>query len=105
MKKVVTDRHSVRAFTGAPIEEGVMEEILGYSLVCVWDLIDRQRCPSSMNAQPYRMILVRDQEKKEELATMMEAGNDVAVKTSGATVIICADQRTGPNMIGNEQSL
>lgn len=41
MKKVVTDRHSVRAFTGAPIEEGVMEEILGYSLVCVWDLIDR----------------------------------------------------------------
>lgn len=41
MKKVVTDRHSVRAFTGAPIEDGIMEEILGYSLVYLVFLIDR----------------------------------------------------------------
>lgn len=33
MKKVIANRHSVRVFTGEPIEEGVMEEILGYSLV------------------------------------------------------------------------
>lgn len=33
MKKVIAERHSVRVFTGEPIEEGVMEEILGYSLV------------------------------------------------------------------------
>lgn len=46
-----------------------------------------------MNTQPYKMILVRDQDKKEALAAFMEAGNDVTVKTSGATVIICSDQR------------
>ena len=33
MKKIVEDRHSVRKFTGEPIEKGVMEEILGYALV------------------------------------------------------------------------
>ena len=33
LKKVVLDRHTVRVFTNEPIENGVMEEILGYSLV------------------------------------------------------------------------
>ena len=33
LKKVVLDRHTVRVFTNTPIENGVMEEILGYSLV------------------------------------------------------------------------
>lgn len=33
MKKIVEDRHSVRKFTGEPIEKGLMEEILGYALV------------------------------------------------------------------------
>lgn len=33
VKKVTEDRHSVRAFDGKPIEDGVLEEILGYSLV------------------------------------------------------------------------
>lgn len=36
MKKVIAERHSVRVFSGEPIEEGVMEEILGYSLVFVY---------------------------------------------------------------------
>ena len=44
-----------------------------------------------MNTQPYKMILVRDQDKKEELAKSLEAGNDETVKSSGATVIICSD--------------
>lgn len=33
LKKITEDRHSVRAFDGKPIEDGVLEEILGYSLV------------------------------------------------------------------------
>ena len=33
MKKVIDDRNSVRVFSGKKIEEGVLEEILGYSLV------------------------------------------------------------------------
>ncbi len=33
MKKVIDDRNSVRVFNGKKIEEGVLEEILGYSLV------------------------------------------------------------------------
>ena len=33
MKKVIDDRNSTRLFNGKKIEEGVLEEILGYSLV------------------------------------------------------------------------
>lgn len=33
MQKVINDRDSVRVFNGKKIEEGVLEEILGYSLV------------------------------------------------------------------------
>lgn len=47
-----------------------------------------------MNTQPYKMILVRDQEKKEALAQYMEGGNSNTVKSSGALVVVCADQRS-----------
>ena len=33
MQKVINDRDSVRVFNGKKIEEGVLEEIRGYSLV------------------------------------------------------------------------
>ncbi|KAK8831542.1 hypothetical protein WA577_000626 [Blastocystis sp. JDR] len=82
MKKVIDDRNSVRVFNGKKIEEGVLEEILGYSL----------RCPTSMNTQPYKTIVIRDQEKKEGLSRCMESGNDLTVRTSGATVVVLADQ-------------
>lgn len=46
-----------------------------------------------MNTQPYKMVLIRDQEKKEALAQYVEGGNAASVKTSGALVVVCADQR------------
>ncbi|KNB44117.1 nitroreductase family protein [Blastocystis sp. subtype 4] len=82
MKKIVEDRHSVRVFKKQEIPENVLETILGYSL----------RCPTSMNTQPFKMILVRDEEKKEQLACCMDEGNDMTVRTSAATVVVCADQ-------------
>ena len=45
-----------------------------------------------MNAQPFKAIVVRDQEKKEGLAKCMESSNGETVRTSGATVVILADQ-------------
>lgn len=33
LKSVVLTRESVRAFSGEPLEKGVLEEILGYALV------------------------------------------------------------------------
>ena len=81
VKKVTEDRHSVRAFDGKPIEDGVLEEILGYSL----------RCPTSLNVQPYKLVVVRDQEKKSQLARAMDAGNDNTVRSSSATIIVLSD--------------
>ena len=82
MKKVVEDRHSVRVFTKQDIPEDILGEIMGYSL----------RCPTSMNTQPFKMVLIRDKEKKDQLACCMDEGNDTTVRTSSATVIVCADQ-------------
>ncbi|KAK8805204.1 hypothetical protein WA538_001632 [Blastocystis sp. DL] len=82
MKQVVEDRHSVRVFANQQLPEGVLETILGYSL----------RCPTSMNTQPFKMIVVRDSEQKENLAACMDSGNDTTVRTSAATVVVCADQ-------------
>ena len=45
-----------------------------------------------MNTQPFKMIVVRDSEQKENLAACMDSGNDTTVRTSAATVIVCADQ-------------
>lgn len=33
LKKVVLTRESIKAFNGQPLDEGVLEEILGYALV------------------------------------------------------------------------
>ena len=45
-----------------------------------------------MNTQPYKMVVIRDEEKLNALAECMEEGNNTTVKTSAATVIVCADQ-------------
>lgn len=92
MKQVVEDRHSVRAFANQQLPEGVLETILGYSLVGFVSFCYSQRCPTSMNTQPFKMIVVRDSEQKENLAACMDSGNDTTVRTSAATVIVCADQ-------------
>ena len=92
MKQVVEDRHSVRVFANQQLPEGVLETILGYSLVGFVCPSYLQRCPSSMNTQPFKMIVVRDSEQKENLAACMDSGNDTTVRTSAATVVVCADQ-------------
>lgn len=45
-----------------------------------------------MNTQPYKMVVIRDEDKLNALAECMEEGNNTTVKTSAATVIVCADQ-------------
>lgn len=92
MKQVVEDRHSVRVFANQQLPEGVLETILGYSLVEFVCPVYLQRCPTSMNTQPFKMIVVRDSEQKENLAACMDSGNDTTVRTSAATVVVCADQ-------------
>ena len=50
-----------------------------------------QRAPSSFNAQPYRMVVVRDGTVKEQLAAAMLGGNQGKVASAGATVVFAAD--------------
>ena len=91
LKSVVFTRESIRAFNNDPLEKGVLETILGFSLVLTCISINIQRTPTSMNLQPYRIIIVRDVEKKELLASCMSEKNHPKVENAGASLIICSD--------------
>ena len=45
-----------------------------------------------MNTQPYKMVVIRDGDKLEALSECVEKNNAAAIRTSAATVIVCADQ-------------
>ena len=47
-----------------------------------------------MNLQPYRMIIVRDSDRKDALADCMSQKNILKIRNSGASSIICSDMGT-----------
>ncbi|KNB45102.1 nitroreductase [Blastocystis sp. subtype 4] len=81
LKTVVISRQSIREFSNKQIAPGVLETILGYSL----------RTPTSMNLQPYRMILVRDSSIKEKLANCMSQKNAPVVREADVSIIMCSE--------------
>lgn len=44
-----------------------------------------------MNLQPYRVIVVRDEDVKQQLATCMSEHNTPKVLNAGASLIVCSD--------------
>lgn len=91
LRTVVISRQSIREFNNKQIAPGVLETILGYSLVCIVFEYEWQRTPTSMNLQPYRMILVRDSAVKEKLADCMSCKNAPIVRESSASIIMCSE--------------
>ena len=47
-----------------------------------------------MNLQPYRMIIVRDSDRKDVLADCMSQKNISKIRNTGASIIICSDMGT-----------
>ena len=44
-----------------------------------------------MNLQPYRVIVVRDEDVQQKLATCMSKNNAPKVLNAGACLIVCSD--------------
>ena len=83
LKDSIEQRRAARAFKSDPIPEAILEEILRLGV----------RSPSGYNLQPWRFIVVREQENKEKLKAC--AFNQRQVGEAPVVLICCGDRRVG----------
>ncbi|MBS4212917.1 nitroreductase family protein [Bacillus sp. FJAT-49825] len=84
---VIRERHSVRKYDPTfKIAREEIEEILNEAILA----------PSSSNLQPWRFIVIDDQEKKKELRQI--ANNQEQVETSSAVIAVLGDKEMYQNI-------
>ena len=81
LKDAIEKRRACRAFRPDPIPEGILQEILTLGV----------RAPSSYNLQPWRFIVVRDQQNKEKLKSC--AFHQSSIGEAPVVLICCGDRR------------
>ncbi|KAK8797093.1 hypothetical protein WA158_004303 [Blastocystis sp. Blastoise] len=81
LKEVCLERRSVRKYLNKDIPEGVLEDILTTT----------QSAATSLNCQPYKILVIRSKEDKERLGKTMSLNNPDFVNSSSATVLFLAD--------------
>ncbi|MFB2969246.1 nitroreductase family protein [Aerosakkonema sp. BLCC-F183] len=81
LKDAIEQRRAARSFRSEPIPEATLSEILRLGLMA----------PSGFNLQPWRFIVVREQENKEKLKAC--AFNQRQI-TEAPVVLICCGDRT-----------
>lgn len=83
----LTTRKSVRKFTADPVKKEDLETILNCGRLA----------PSGVNRQPWRFIVVTDQEMKEHVANATEYGKFIHHAPVVIAVAICDAQAACPN--------
>lgn len=81
LKDSIEQRRAARAFRSDPIPEVILEEILHLGL----------RSPSGYNLQPWRFVILRQQQRKE---TLKGCAFDQAQIAQAPVVLICCGDRT-----------
>ena len=81
LKDAIEQRRAARSFRPEPILPEILAEILRLGL----------RAPSGFNLQPWRFIVVREQENKEKLKAC--AFNQKQVSEAPVVLICCGDRR------------
>ena len=83
--EAIKGRRSVRSFTGDPVKEEDLQEILDAA----------RYAPSAGNLQPLELVVVKDPEVKQRLARASHGQDFVA--EAPVVVVVCADvSRTAP---------
>ncbi|CAM9465891.1 unnamed protein product, partial [Discosporangium mesarthrocarpum] len=80
-RRVVLSRRAAYRFGSENVADEVMKDIMDLT----------QRAPSSFNAQPWSVVLVREQAQRERLAEAMMGGNGAKVKGAPVVAVFCAD--------------
>lgn len=96
--KALGERRSVRKFDPS---QQVAEEI-------VQELLDAARlAPSWQNLQCWRFIVIRDQEKKKQLAESLHEGNPAvkAMEDAPIVIMVCGDPESSGKIDGKEYYL
>lgn len=91
LKDSIEQRRAARAFRSDPIPEETLAEIFRLGV----------RAPSGYNLQPWRFIVVREQENKEKLKAC--AFNQRQVGEAPVVLICCGDRRTSE--LGNIEAV
>jgi FMN reductase [NAD(P)H] len=92
--RVIQSHHSVRSYTGEPVSEELLEQIVEAG----------QRCPTSFNAQHLSLIVVRSPETRARIAEI--GGGQVWIARAPVFIAVVADlnkTRTGVEMAGGQQ--
>jgi nitroreductase len=78
--EAIRSRRNVRAFTGAPVPDDHLNEILEAG----------RRAPSSQNWQPWDFVVVTSRSELNELSEVQHSGGAGHVATAGAAVAVVA---------------
>jgi nitroreductase len=81
VKKAIAERHSVRSFSGEPVSEAVLQELLEAA----------RQAPSSLNSQPWRFIPVTDEATREWIASSEVSRKQRWLAGAPAILVCCAD--------------
>ena len=81
LQEAIVSRRAARAFRSDPIPDGILEEIFRLGL----------HSPSGYNLQPWRFIVVKEQENKERLKAC--AFGQGQVSQAPVVLICCGDRR------------
>ena len=89
---VIMTRTSIRAFTGEPVSKDMLETILKAGMAA----------PTGMNAQPWRFVVLTDQDKIKEI--FGTGFRSEMYTTAGAVIVVCGEAETDgrPNMFWYE---
>ena len=89
---VIMTRTSIRAFTGEPVSQDLLETILKAGMAA----------PTGMNAQPWRFVVITDQDKIKEI--FGTGFRSEMFTTAGAIIVVCGEAETDgrPNMFWYE---
>ena len=79
---IARSRYAERNFANHPIPPAIIKKILELTLLA----------PSSFNLQPYKMLIVQEENAKLDLSTAMLGGNGHIVSTAPTTVVFLADK-------------
>jgi nitroreductase len=93
VKDTIRDRRSIRKFTGEPVPEGMIDQILDAGR---W-------APSGLNNQPWRFAVVREKSLKDELSELTRY--KTIVSSADTVIAVFFDTKSGYDRTKDHQSI
>lgn len=90
LETLYLNRQSCREFSDRPLDGGLVKEICRVALLA----------PSAMNAQPWRLIAVTGERRKEILPLLQRLGMNKFLSGAQALIVVAEGKNSGPMKVG-----